>query len=93
VLLDGSQSAALASLPFAADLEAVARSAPLPAAYVATVGSRLPAARWRALEKALLALRSDPAGSAALEGLRMTGFAPLDAGAEAAARQVAGASR
>jgi hypothetical protein len=95
LLLDGAQSAALATLPFAADLEVVARSAPLPAAYLATVGSRVPPARWTALEKALLGLASDPRAAAALEGVRMKGFAPLDAAAEAAAKAIgaAGAAR
>jgi len=77
VLLDGEQAAALPTLPFAGQLEVVARSAPLPGALVATIGDRLEAARWRALEKALLALPSTPEGSAALEGVRMQGFAPL----------------
>ncbi|HVO18724.1 MAG TPA: PhnD/SsuA/transferrin family substrate-binding protein [Anaeromyxobacter sp.] len=77
VLLDGEQTAALPTLPFAGQLEVVARSAPLPGAFVATVGDRLEPARWRALEKALLALPSTAEGSAALEGVRMQGFAPL----------------
>jgi hypothetical protein len=88
VLLDGAQSAALGSLPFADELEVVARSAPVPSAVVATVGDRLSPARWRALEKALLALPSAPGGGAALEGLRMARFVPLDPGAIAAARQL-----
>jgi hypothetical protein len=89
VLLDGAQGAALATLPFAADLEVVARSAPLPVALVATVGSRLPAARWRALERAFAALPGDPQGAAALAGVRMVRFAPVDATALAAARRLA----
>jgi hypothetical protein len=79
VLLDGEQAAALPSLPFAGELEAVARSRPLPGGLVATVGTRIPAARWTALEKGLLALPSTPDGAAALEGVRMQGFAPLTA--------------
>jgi len=86
VLLDGAQAEALATLPFAADLEVVARSAPLPTSLVATVRGRLPAARWSALEKALLGLHADPAGAAALAGVRMTRFLPLDEAALAAAR-------
>jgi hypothetical protein len=89
VLLDGAQAEALPSLPFAADLEVVARSAPLPAALVATVGTRLPAVRWAALEKGLLGLAADPGGAAALAGIRMVRFLPLDAAALAAARAAA----
>jgi hypothetical protein len=88
VLLDGEQAAALPSLPFAAQLEVVARSAPLPGALVVTVGDRVEVARWRSVEKALLALPSTPGGAAALEGVRMQGFAPLPPDALALARQL-----
>ncbi len=94
VLLDGAQAAALASLPFASELQVVARSAPLPASVVATVGTRLSAPRWTPLEKAFLALHADPAGAAALAGVRMVRFAQLDPAALAAARAaVAGGAR
>jgi hypothetical protein len=86
VLLDGAQSGALETLPFAGELEVVARSAPVPTALVATVGGRLDAARWGALEKAFLGLAGDPAGAAALAGIRMVRFAPLDRAALATAR-------
>jgi len=72
VLLDGTQSAALSTLPFAADLEVVARSPRLPAALLCSVAGRaLPgpldrlAAGLRALDPALLAQ------------LRLARFAPL----------------
>jgi hypothetical protein len=93
VLLDGAQAEALPTLPFAADLEVVAASPPVPTAVVATVRGRLPAARWAPLEKALLGLAGDPAGAAALAGIRMVRFAPLDAAALQAARNLAGAGR
>ncbi len=94
LLLDGAQAASLASLPFAAELEVVARSAPLPGSVVATIGGHLPAARWPPLEKALLGLHAEPAGAAALAGVRMVRFAPLDAAALAAARAaVAGGTK
>jgi hypothetical protein len=86
VLLDGAQSAALASLPFAADLEVVARSPALPAGVVATVERRLPAAQWAKISAALRELPADPAGAEALAGIRMARFVPLDAGALSAAR-------
>jgi hypothetical protein len=90
VLLDGAQAEALATLPFAAELEVVARSAPLPTALVATVGGHFRGVRWGTLEKALLGLAGDPAGAAALAGLRMVRFAPLDRAALEAARAITG---
>ncbi len=87
VLLDGTQAAALASLPFAADLEGVARSRPLPAGVVVTVGKKLPADRWKVLEKALRDLSGKPDGAAALEGIRLQGFAAIDASAVSTARK------
>ncbi len=89
VLLDGEQGAALPGLPFAGELEVVARSAPLPAAFVAPIGRRLPPARWEKLERALIDLAADPKGAEALEGLRMARFVRADPGAVAAARRLA----
>ncbi len=87
VLLDGAQEAALASLPFAQDLEVLARSPPFPVAVVADVDARLPARRFEAVASGLARLPSDPAGAAALEGIRMARFEPLDAAALDAARR------
>jgi hypothetical protein len=87
VLLDGAQGAALASLPFAGELEAVTRSAPLPAGIVATVDARLPAKAWSAVDAALRALPSDPAGASAIAGLQMERFTPVDEAALGAARE------
>jgi len=92
VLLDGVQGKALATLPFASDLEVVVRSAPVPSGVVATVGKRLPADRWAALDKALRSLRESPDGAAALEGIRLESFVPLDEAAFAAARKSYGAA-
>jgi ABC-type phosphate/phosphonate transport system substrate-binding protein len=86
LLLDGAQSAALASLPFAGDLEIVVRSPALPAGVVATAGKRLPAASWAKVSAALQRLPSDPAGAEALAGVRMSRFDALDRAALAAAR-------
>jgi len=86
VLLDGAQAAALPGLPFAADLEVVARSPDLPTGVVATADRRLPAARWTRIAAALRDLPTDPAGAEALAGIRMSRFAPLDAKTLAAAR-------
>jgi hypothetical protein len=91
VLLDGPQSASLPTLPFAAELEVVARSEPLPSMLLCTVGDRLPAKRWTALSRALERLPSTRDGAAALEGLRMVRFVPVDAAALAAAQRRGGA--
>ena len=88
VLLDASQAAALPSLPFAPELEVVARSEPLPVAFVCTVGKRLPAPRWSALAAGLEKLAGTPAGAAALEGIRMVKFVPPSPAALAAARRL-----
>src|SRR3984957_14609565 len=75
VLLDQTQTAALPTLPFAADLKVVAQSPELPVAIVAIVGSRLAADRARALQAALL--KMGPTGSGdSLGPLRLHGFVP-----------------
>jgi|SRR5271169_6106322 len=74
VLLDQTQAAALPSLPFAADLAAVARSPPLPVAIIVVVNSRLAADRARALQAGLLKMGRAPGSAAALEPLRLRGF-------------------
>ncbi len=92
LLLDGAQGAALSTLPFAADLDVVARSAPVPSGVVATVGDRLSPERWKALERALRSLRDSPEGAAALDGIRLRGFAPVDLVSLAAMRKNYGAA-
>jgi hypothetical protein len=87
VLLDRAQASGLASLPNSSDLEVVARSAPLPAVLVATVGDRVAAARAAQIAKALLALASRPDGAAALANLRLARFVPLDDAGLARARR------
>jgi phosphonate ABC transporter substrate-binding protein len=90
VLLDAAQASALRSLPFAGDLEVVARSAPLPGTLFCTVGERLPDLETRALVRALTHLHESPAGAEALKALRMVRFEPADlAGIEAARRSCA----
>ncbi len=87
VLLDGAQEAALATLPFAPELEVVARSPPLPAGVVAVVERRLTPARWAKLGAALRELPADPAGAEALAAIRMSRFVPVDAKALSGARR------
>lgn len=85
-LLDGAQGAAVEKLPFAASLATLASSPPVPVAMVATVGRKLPEKEWKALRAALLSLSGEPAAREALQGVRMSGFVPLDEKALSGAR-------
>jgi hypothetical protein len=94
VLLDATQEASLASLPFAAKLEVIARSPPLPAGLVVTIDARMPARTWSGIEAALRGMASDKASAAALDALQLTGFVALDDKTLTAARKAfADASR
>jgi hypothetical protein len=73
-LLDGPQTSALASLPFANDLESVTQSGPLPTAILAVVDARLPKARAEPLRAGLLGLAKSGAGAETLANLRLHGF-------------------
>lgn len=73
-LLDSTQAAALPTLPFAAQLETLLQSAPLPVALIATVGSRLPAARAKVLQSAFLKMSSTAGDAETLAALRLKGF-------------------
>jgi hypothetical protein len=74
VLLDQEQAAAMASLPFAAQLQAVAKSPAVPVALIVTVDNRLPQPRAEVLKQALLHLSATAAGKATLSRLRLNGF-------------------
>jgi hypothetical protein len=74
VLLDQTQSAALSTLPFAAQLKTLTQSAPLPVAIVAVVDGRVPAPRAKAFQSALLKLSSAAGGADALGALHLKGF-------------------
>jgi hypothetical protein len=71
-LLDQTQAAALATLPFAAQLKTLTQSAPLPVAVMAVVDARLPEARAKAFQTALIKMNSGNAE--ALTSLRLKGF-------------------
>lgn len=86
VLLDRAQAASLASLPFAAKLQVVTKSVPLPVSVLCTVGGRVPPASAKALAAGFLALGSTPAERAALSGVRLTTFVAVDQAAVAKAR-------
>ena len=74
LLLDQEQAAALQGLPFAAQLQAVATSQPVPVAVIAMVDGRLPAAKAQAIKAALLKLAASADGAAVLGRLRLKGF-------------------
>jgi hypothetical protein len=74
VLLDQTQAAALASLPFASELQAVVQSPELPVAVLAVVGSRLGAARVQTLRSGLLRLGHEPGNAELLASMRLRGF-------------------
>ncbi len=73
-LLDQTQAAALATLPFAAQLKTLAQSAPLPVALIAVVDARLPDARAKAFQAALVKLNSTNSGAEMLATLKLKGF-------------------
>ena len=72
MLLDGTQAAALSTLPFAGDLEVVAQSPRLPAALLCSVAGRALPGPTDRLAAGLQGL--DPA---LLARLRLARFAPL----------------
>jgi len=78
LLLDREQAAALPALPFAATLEVVTRSVPLPVSVLCLVGGRLPAARLQTLVKGFIAVGETPAGVEALAGVRLARFVLAD---------------
>jgi hypothetical protein len=81
-LLDQTQTAALSTLPFAAQIKTLTQSAPLPVAVIAVVDARLPEARAKAFQTALIKMNSTNTDTLAL--LRLKGFVlpqlPGDAG-------------
>jgi hypothetical protein len=79
VLLDGAQAEALPSLPFAADLEVVARSRQMPGDLLCAVGGRLPEDAAATLLRLLPAMSEDDEGHELLESVRISEFRALDA--------------
>lgn len=76
VVLDGTQEASLGTLPFAAKLEVITRSPPVPVALVVTVDERIPAKTWGAVEAALVGLAGDKPD--VLQAIELDKLAPLD---------------
>jgi hypothetical protein len=73
-LLDQTQAAALATLPFASQLKAITQSAPVPVALITVVDSRVPAPRAKAFQAALVKMNAAAAGAETLASLRLKGF-------------------
>lgn len=73
-LLDQTQAAALATLPFAAQLKTLVQSGPLPVALITVVDSRVPAPRAKAFQAALVEMNSVAGGADTLASLRLKGF-------------------
>jgi ABC-type phosphate/phosphonate transport system substrate-binding protein len=73
-LLDQTQAASLATLPFAAQLKSLVQSPPLPVALIAVVDARLPAPRAKAVQTALIKLNAAAGGADTLASLRLKGF-------------------
>ncbi len=88
VLLDRASAAAVPTLPFAAKLQVVTNSAPLPVAVLSIVGDRVPAAKLKALLKGLTSLETTPAGKQALAAVRLARFVPADQSALTRAREM-----
>jgi len=78
VILDSTATAALPGLPFAPDLEIVARSKPLPGSLLCSVGDRLPARDADRMIKALARLHQTPAGAEALKSIQVARFEAID---------------
>jgi hypothetical protein len=93
VLLDVSQAKALSSLPFAADLEIVARSAAMPGTLLCTVGGRLPPRRTDPIVRGLESLQRRPEGLEILKTMRLRRFETVDLPALNSARKSFAAAR
>lgn len=73
-LLDQTQAASLATLPFAAQLKTLVQSPPLPVALVAVVDARVPAPRAKAVQTALIKMNATTGGADTMASLRLKGF-------------------
>lgn len=85
-LLDASQAASLPTLPFAAELEVVTTSPPVPGIVVCSVGTLVGPTVTKQFVAGVLKMNETPEGLSALDAVRMARFVPLDAKAFDAAR-------
>lgn len=88
LLLDREQAAALPTLPFAAKIEIVAQSTPLPVSVLCSVRGRLAPARLKTLVTGFSSLASTAAGAEALTGVRLARFVAADRAALARVLEV-----
>jgi hypothetical protein len=86
VLLDAAQAKSLPTLPFAAELEIVATSPPVPGIVVCNVGTGLGPADTKQFVAGLLKTNRSPEGLLALDAVRLAKFVGQDAKGLAAAR-------
>lgn len=77
-LLDASQAASVGTLPFAAELEIVTTSPPVPGIIVCTVGTSVGPTATKQLVAGLLKLNETPQGLSALDAVRLAKFVPPD---------------
>jgi hypothetical protein len=73
-LLDQTQAAALSTLPFAAQIKTLTQSTALPVALITVVDSRLPEARAKVFQAALIKMNSTSGGAETLASLKLKGF-------------------
>jgi hypothetical protein len=78
VILDAAASAALPGLPFASDLEVVARSKQLPGSLLCSVGGKLRAPEADLMIRALLRMHKTADGAGVLKAIQVTRFEPPD---------------
>ena len=90
VLLDSAATASLPSLPFAGDLEVVARSRPVAGAILCTVGSRMTSRDSDSLIRGLSHLPEKEGGAEILKSLRLSSFRPLGQGLSASPPRLPG---
>ncbi len=77
VLLDRAQTEALAALPFASELEVVARSPEMPSSFFCNVRGALSAERLDTVRSALLRLGELATGREAMSAMRIARFAAI----------------
>jgi ABC-type phosphate/phosphonate transport system substrate-binding protein len=73
-LLDQTQATSLSTLPFAVQIKTLTQSPPLPVALIAVVGSRLPEARAKAFQAALIKMNAANGGAESLAAVHLKGF-------------------
>ena len=78
VILDAAGAKALGGLPFAADVEVVALSKPMPSGFLCTIGKKMPVAETDRIVDALLHMHEKAATRDVLKMMTIARFAPVD---------------